>query len=367
MGNRLLCVINQLGTGGAERQIVTLALGFKRRGYDVHFMLYLNQNGLDQYYLDTLSANGIGCDILPHVARWRFPFVVRRYIRNYRPDNILAFLEGGAFLSEFASIPCRTWNVIVGERSANPLKKVLKRWRFFIHFHRFADYVVANSYANINLVKEIAPELPTEKLKVIYNALNKDAFVVDAHFQFSAQRRTLVIAARHEYVKNLSRLIDAVELLSNDERNCLKICWYGSQNHNDDSFTVNMAKLSRSQAADCFSFSPPTHNIYTIMRQADAIGLFSTHEGFPNAVCEGMMLAKPIVAAAVSDVPMFIKEAENGFLCDPTNVESIQGALRRFLYAPADELAKIGWYNRRVAEQLFDSERVLDAYEQLFR
>lgn len=367
MNSRLLCVINQLGSGGAERQLVTLALGFKRRGYDVHFMLYLNQDGLDQYYFDTLLAHGIGCDILPPMARWRFPLAVRRYIRQYQPDNVLAFLEGGAFLTEFASIPRRKWNVIVGERSANPRKKILKRWRFFIHFHRFADYIVANSHANIDLVKEIAPELSNEKLKVIYNALDKNLFKVDANFQFSSQQRTIVIAARHEYVKNLSRLIEAVEQLTDGERNRLKISWYGSQNKTDDSFTVNMTKLMNSRVADCFAFFQPTHDIYAIMQKADAIGLFSTYEGFPNSVCEGMMLAKPIVASAVSDVPMLVKETKNGFLCVPTDVDSIKDALRRFLHTPADELAKIGQHNRCVAEQLFDSTQILDAYEQLFR
>lgn len=364
---RLLCVINQLGSGGAERQIVTLAIGFKKRGYDVHFLLYLNRDGLEQYYIKSLEKYNIGVYSLPPIARWRFPFAVRRYIRNYCPDNILAFLEGGAFLSEFASIPTKKWNVIVGERSANPQKKVLKRWRFFLHFHRFADYIVANSYANIALIKEVAPELKNQKLKVIYNAIEKSAFKVDTSHDFSSSNRTIVIAARHQYVKNLSRLIDAVEKLTPEERNLLHICWYGNQGQSDNSYNFNINKLSHSIASTCFEFYPPTHNIIDIMSKADAVGLFSTYEGFPNAVCEGMMLAKPIVASSVSDIPLIIEERKNGFLCDPTDIDSICDSLRRFLAASPDDLKKMGDTNQVKAKLLFDEEKVLDSYEKLFR
>ena len=46
---KILFFINYLGSGGAQRQIVELAVGFKKRGYDVKFLIYQKEYG-DFYY-----------------------------------------------------------------------------------------------------------------------------------------------------------------------------------------------------------------------------------------------------------------------------------------------------------------------------
>ena len=52
---RLLCFIDSLGAGGAQRQLVTLAIEFAKRGYDVEFLLYEHND----FYLPTLRDNNI--------------------------------------------------------------------------------------------------------------------------------------------------------------------------------------------------------------------------------------------------------------------------------------------------------------------
>jgi len=41
---KLLCVIDSLGSGGAQRQIVELAKGFKKKGHRVQFLTYHDIN-----------------------------------------------------------------------------------------------------------------------------------------------------------------------------------------------------------------------------------------------------------------------------------------------------------------------------------
>jgi len=36
----ILCVIDTLGSGGAQRQLVNIAIGFKERGHTVSFLVY---------------------------------------------------------------------------------------------------------------------------------------------------------------------------------------------------------------------------------------------------------------------------------------------------------------------------------------
>ena len=39
---KILCVIDSLGSGGAQRQLVQLAIGLKNKGVDVSFLMYHN-------------------------------------------------------------------------------------------------------------------------------------------------------------------------------------------------------------------------------------------------------------------------------------------------------------------------------------
>jgi len=46
---KLLLLIPSLGSGGAERQLVTLAVLFKRKGLDVEFLIYRKDFFLFKY------------------------------------------------------------------------------------------------------------------------------------------------------------------------------------------------------------------------------------------------------------------------------------------------------------------------------
>lgn len=363
--SKILCIINNLGSGGAQRQLVNLAVGFRQKGYDVDFLIYAPS--VSHYYYDTIRRNGMNIMEVDEDNYALRVLKMRRVIHRYQPDVILAFLEVAAFIAEMSSILPHKWKLIVGERSADPRKRTSRRLRFFLHCHRFADYIVANSQANIDIIKQVAPELPDAKYRVIYNGLDPDKFVVDNDFTFCRNtKRNILIASSHRYVKNLRNLIEAVHLLSPDDRNAIHIHWYGNQHLDDNSFEENMQRIANLHLEDIFSFYPPTLDIYDYMRQADAVALFSHFEGFPNALCEGMMLAKPVIATRVSDIPLIIKDPDNGFLCSADYPESIATALEKFIRATPMQLKSMGLSNRNKALTLFDKQSILQQYEQLF-
>ena len=75
---RLLCFIDILGSGGAQRQLVNLAVGFKKRGCDVSFLAY----HADDFYLPLLRDNGIRLDLIEEKSYLRRLFACRRFIRR---------------------------------------------------------------------------------------------------------------------------------------------------------------------------------------------------------------------------------------------------------------------------------------------
>jgi len=167
---KILCVIDSLGSGGAQRQLVNLAISFKKKGHDVDFLVYHNDN----FYLNFLEKNGIKVIFSIEKSYIKRVFKIRKIIRNGKYNTVLSFLEAPNFICELAVLPFKSWRLIVGERSANP--DILKSFKLilFRFLHIFSDYVVANSYENINIVKKVNPILRNSKCHVIYNLIDFD-------------------------------------------------------------------------------------------------------------------------------------------------------------------------------------------------
>ncbi|MEY8592513.1 glycosyltransferase [Butyricimonas hominis] len=360
----ILFLINNLGSGGAQRQIVELAVRFKQSGYNVRFLIY--ERAFSDFYFETLANHGIEIDDVAESNYLKRIYKVRRYIRTSVPDVLIAFLEASSFMAELASFPSKKWRLIVGERSANPAIKKSLKLKFFRQFHVLADYIVANSYENIRIIQEIAPIIKRDKYKVIYNIFNEDKLKPIDDFEFGKHDKlNLVVTSSHRYLKNLDGLIEGVKLMNSEDRNKLRINWYGS-NLFDDSLEKALEKVKNYDFENIFSFHKDTLNIYEFMKEADAIGLFSYFEGLPNAICEGMLLGKPIIATRVSDIPLFIKDRVNGFLCDAADPMTIAQALSSLVSSSSEELSIMGKCNYEVAQKLFDREQILKAYESLF-
>lgn len=353
-----------MGAGGAQRQIVEIAIGYKELGYDVLFLIY--QKEYSDYYFSVLGRHDISIMDINETNYIKRIYKVRRIIRSYiRPDVVVAFLENASFMAEIAGFPRRKWKLIVGERSADPRKLRNLKLILFIWFHLFADYIVANSKANIDIVKRICPFISKSKCRVIYNLLNRENFKNIDSIKSNNSKRHLVIASSHRYLKNLNGLVEGINLLHPDVRSNIMVDWYGS-NKFDDSLSVAMSKIKDYGLENIFIFHEPTMDIYSKMSEADAIGLFSHFEGFPNALCEGMALSKPVISTKVSDIPSLIKDEYNGFLCDSDDPISISEALYKFLTASYDTLIEMGNRNKELSDSLFNKDRVLKQYEVLF-
>ena len=208
---KILCVIDSLGSGGAQRQLVNLAIGFKGKGYEVSFLVYHSIN----FFKETLDENHIAVHEIIDPNYVKRLLKMRRFIRKGEYDSVLSFLEAANFICEISGLPWRKWKLVVGERSANPtiLKSFkLKAYRWF---HPLADYVVANSHANLSLIQKINPLLPKKKCQVIYNIVDFEKWKPDENYiPLKEGKLRIIIAASHRYLKNLNGLVEAVNLLS---------------------------------------------------------------------------------------------------------------------------------------------------------
>jgi len=359
---KILCVIDSLGPGGAQRQLVELAIGFKEMGHDVSFLVYHDI----PFYNDYLKAYCISTTCIEEPGYMIRLLKMRHFIRNSGFDSVLSFLEAPSFICEFAGIPKRNWKLVVGERRANPdilksMKLVAYRW-----FHLFTDYVVSNSQLNINYVTKANPFLLKSRTRVIYNIVNMNRWNLPTPgFRFKKNGvLKLIIAASHIHRKNAVGLIEALSLLTPEEQNKVVISWYGdniTEPFKDSSFLIATEKIKEYRLGEVISFHPATHDITEIIKESDAVGLFSFSEGLPNIVCEGMACGKPILCPAISDLPDLLSD-NSKLMFNPADTLSIRNALRYLINLSEEDLQTIGLQNYLMAKQKFNKERIVGDY-----
>ena len=362
---KILCFIDSLGSGGAQKQLVELAIGFKKKGNQLSFLTYHKET----FYYEILEKEAINITCIQESNYVKRLFKIRKFIRKGNFDIVLSFLTAANFIAEFAGIPHKNWKLIVGERSTNPNIYRSAKLKLYRLFHFFSDYIVANSHANMKIIREINPLLNQKKCKVIYNLIDFDNIdrqsnnETDNNSTKKNNTLTLIIAANHRYLKNLDGLIEAIKLLEKKEQKKVKIDWYGKPI--DKSFEKAMNKIKNYRFEQIISLHPVTHEIISLMNSADAIGLFSFYEGFPNAVCEGMACKKVVISTAVSDIPKFLSHDEN-LLCVPESPQSIRNAIRYFINLSEKQRTQIGLQNREIAEKYFRNKVIISQYLDLF-
>ena len=101
---KIVLLTDSLSSGGAERQVCMLASEFKRRGHQMCVATY----ALGDFYVPLLQRENIEHHFLGGHGKLSWTLNVRRFLRTYRQDVVLAFLPGPSVYAELAGLPKRT-------------------------------------------------------------------------------------------------------------------------------------------------------------------------------------------------------------------------------------------------------------------
>jgi glycosyltransferase involved in cell wall biosynthesis len=363
---KIICVIDDLCSGGAQRQLVNLAIEFVSKGHSVKFLIYNDK----LYYKEVLNGYGIEVVLLLRKNFLSRVFSFWKYLRFAKPDVVISYLAVPSFISTIATFPLKKWKLIVGERSSNPEILKSKKSKMLRKFFYRADFIVANSDSNLNLVKQILPQIPESKFKVIYNLIDIEKFSVLSDFEYRKDGKFhIVIPASYRKLKNLIGLINATNNLELEYKNTLIIDWFGDksvESHSDNVLEEAESLIINFNLQSVIRLNNVNNKIQEKMKQADAIGLFSFFEGLPNSICEGMACSKPIIATNVSDVSIFVHDCIGGKICEADDIDSITSAIKYMMDLSTIELLNMGKHNRMIATQLFDKNINVENYISLF-
>ena len=353
---RILCYIDELGSGGAERQITNLAILLKSRGYEVDVYCY-HPNYFYEYALVEHDIPLIKLELQKN-NYWNKIMNTRKVINAKPYDAVIAYSDGPVIIASILKIFNPKLRVLVSERNTTQVLSIKERIKFLLF--NFADYIVANSYTQTNYIKSHFRSLK-KKTHTITNYIDSAKFTPAESYTPNDQLNIIVVA-RHSLQKNVPTFIHAVKL-AKDMGLKFHVNWYGDNGGGNKVKHEQLAK--QYHVDDVLSFLPSKSNIENFYRKADAFCLPSLYEGFPNVVCEAMCSGLPVICSKVCDNPYLIEDGVGGFLFDPKDPADIAAKIKDISLKTKEELLAMGKLNRSRGEELFSASVFIEKYIRL--
>jgi glycosyltransferase involved in cell wall biosynthesis len=95
---------------------------------------------------------------------------------------------------------------------------------------------------------------------------------------------------------------------------------------------------------------------------ADCVVLPSYREGTPRTLLEAAAMGKPLIATDVPGCRQAVDHGSNGLLCAVRDPESLADAMEEVMALTPEARRAMGAASRRLAEERFDQQLVIDAY-----
>ncbi|MBP3228655.1 MAG: glycosyltransferase [Bacteroidaceae bacterium] len=325
---KILQIIPQLSSGGAERFAVDLSNELAERGHEV-VLVVLHSIEAHGFYEGQLSPKVRLLSMnKPPGFDLRLFFRLYSLISRERPNIIHTHLraivyallaecfvvhgvhtvhsEASAEASEWFSRTVR--HVLFRTRRVTPVTISPESQESFVRFYGMKDVPMIFNGRNVPERIEVSPAVAEEFRR----------------YRHGTNQRVLVCLARIYEVKRQDMLARIAARL-HDEGFCFTLLFIGS--------TISeKVKLEMERHAH-----PDVHilgerqNPLEYLSQADAYCLCSSYEGLPISLLEALGTGCVPVCTPVGGIPNIVSNGKNGFLSEDISEEAYYKTLRRFL------------------------------------
>ena len=355
--SRILCLIENIGPSGAERQITNLAVLLRKQGHIVEVAYYVKKD----FYLQFLLENCVNVCYLPEAAKSvkRF-FILKKHIKTINPDSVISYSTPLSMITCCMKLLGAKFNLIVSERNTTQELDMREKIKFFLY--RWANHIVPNSQSQGKFIAERYPKLAT-KTKIITNFVDADKFVPSPIRMPRHGDINIICVGRLAAQKNIPRFIETIYILKNKGLR-FRVDWYGQDFKND--YSEKCYTLVKEKGLEnVLFFHPQTSKVIQKYQKSDVFCLPSLYEGFPNVLCEAMCCSLPVVCSSVSDVPQIMEDGVNGFIFDPFDVNDMAEKLEKMMKLSEEERSKMAIRSREIAVSKFSSDVFISKYLEL--
>jgi len=364
---KFLFVIDNLSTGGAQRQLINLANGLKKRGYSIEVFCYALGDILAQPLYD------MAIPVHWHLKRSRFSldviFALRSVIAKGHYNMVISFLTTPNFYALISGklLSISHLPVLVSERFCDLPGGISLTDYFSRQFYRLADHIVVNSHHQRLNFERKYPGLKG-CVSTIYNGFDLNLLTPPESEPGNNPIKIATIASISRY-KNGHCLIDALRILRQNYNLMPTVAWIGQKVMSGDRliYLNEMEKKLQEYHLDSqWQWLGQRIDIVQQLHQHDVLVHPSYGEGLPNVVCEALACARPVIVSNTLDHPRLVQDGQNGYLFDWHDPNDLAEKIKIFSDLSLAERKDMGQKGRTFAEQNLSVVRYVNEYERLF-
>lgn len=352
----IVCYINKMNGGGAERVMSVLVNELSARGHHVHLVTdYTSTNeyaispAVSRSSMEGEFKNGDRGNVVARTVRRILK--LRKICITEKIDIVISFIRENNYKALIATTFLKTKNMIsvrIDPASAYHTKLQAFMAKFF---YSQAEACVFQTEQALQWY----PQRIQKHAKVIINPID-DKFY--AYEEPALRRKEIVSCGRLSTQKRFDLLIDAfAKVLPNRSEFHLTIYGDGEQREKLEK------KVAEYGIESAVSLPGRNQDIGAAIHDSYTFVLSSDFEGLPNGLMEAMAMGLPIIATDCKGggAKAIVQNESNGLLIPTGNVELMTRALDK--YMGEEEFAcRMGAEARKTAEQ-FKTKAVVDQWE----
>lgn len=352
MTENVLLVVSSLEYGGAQRQVLELAMRMDTRRYAMHICSFSDYNPLAKDF------PGVGERL--HVVRkaWKFDATVVPRLAGLARRINARILHGYLFDAEIATRLAkrlvRRAIVIGAERNSDYQLKTRQLVAYRLT-RGSVDFMIANSAAGAEFNSRITG-IDRSRYQIVYNGVNTERF---RPREKEKMKHELGLEAGVSYIgmfasfkkqKNHPMAFRAMKTVFDRLPNVKFLLvggpLYGGM-HDSDNYYREMLELVGSLGiSERCVFLGNRHDVEKLYGACDLTILPSLYEGTPNVLLESMAAGVPVIATDVADNAKLVPNGQTGYVVEVGDVETLAN---RVLLLLQDENLLWG-YGRKARE-----------------